>query len=622
MTPAFRVTLIWIVGSMLAFVVAMNYLPASLVDGHYIPVSNDSFYHARRILDIAAHPGELYQFDSHINFPTGSWIVWPWGYDYLMAQIVRVSVWMSGSTEPMKVLAYIPVFALGITIALVLAVASLLRLSMGMRALVVLCFGVTPLTQGLHGVGAVDHHFAEHMFIVASLAAGLAWLRRPQSLARAVLLALVLATSVGIHNGLFVLQFPLMLAIGITWLRGDSPDRRAALAFGATLFVVTLLVALPSHATRIGGFEFYLLSWFHVYVAGCSALVTILMSRLPHGGRRNLGIVAALCAALMIPIALQAILGGGFITGQLDVLQGIDEIQSPVKLAFSAAGAKRISQLYGYFVWLTPLLFVACVFYLFRERRPEYLLFWVFSTFTLFLLSMQLRFYYYGSVALYVIPFLLMDNLRTQWPGHRHWVLAGSSALGLGALVPSMLMHLNSRAAPGLDPIYAQMRYIYPVLAEACRKRPGVVLANPDQGHYIRYHTDCSVISNNFRLTQQHADSIAWEAHLETVTPEKLMEEAPGVTYVLALILGPFTTIENGDLKPTDPALLRQLNGTLAQALLLGDPSRLPARFRSVAEIRFSSTLPEVPYPMVRLYEILPEASAAIAPESPAPISK
>lgn len=613
MTPAFRVTLIWIVGSMLAFVVALNYLPASLVDGHYIPVGNDSFYHARRILDIASHPGELYQFDSHINYPQGSWIVWPWGYDYLMAQIVRVSVWMFGITEPMKVLAYIPVFALGITIALVLAVASMLRLSMGMRTLIVLCFGVSPLTQGLHGVGAVDHHFAEHIFIVASLVAGLAWLRKPQSLRLAATLGLVLGLSVGIHNGLFILQFPLMLAVGITWLRGESPDRRATVAFAVTLFVVTLLIAAPSHETRIGGFEFYLLSWFHVYVAACSGLVAYLMSRFSYN-RRNLGIVGGVCAALMIPIAMQAILGGGFITGQLDVLKGVDEIQNPIKLAFSAAGADRISQLYGLFVWLTPLLFAVSIFYSFRERRPEFLFFWVFAIFTLFLLSMQLRFYYYGSVALYLIPFLLVDMLRTRWPGHRVWVLAGSSVLAAGALVPSMLMHLYNRAAPGLDPIYATMRHIYPVLADECRKRPGVVLANPDQGHYVRYHTDCSVISNNFRLTQQHADSIAWEAHLETLTPEKLVEEAPGVTYVLAIILGPFTALENGDIKATDTAVLRQINGVLARALLLDDPAALPARFRSVAEIGFSKSLPAVPYPMARLYEILPESPDAHAP--------
>src|SRR5689334_22609564 len=100
-TPAFQLTLIWIVGCMLAFVAAMNFLPASLVDGHYIPVSNDSFYHARRILDTVAQPDKFYEFDSHITYPYGEWITWPWGYDYGMAQIVRAVLWVMGPRDPM-----------------------------------------------------------------------------------------------------------------------------------------------------------------------------------------------------------------------------------------------------------------------------------------------------------------------------------------------------------------------------------------------------------------------------------------------------------------------------------------------------------------------------------------
>ena len=40
----------------------------AVIDGRYIPVGNDSFYHARRILDMLADPTNLYQFDSLIHF--------------------------------------------------------------------------------------------------------------------------------------------------------------------------------------------------------------------------------------------------------------------------------------------------------------------------------------------------------------------------------------------------------------------------------------------------------------------------------------------------------------------------------------------------------------------------
>ena len=42
---------IWLIGTLIAVLMAFNMLTAAYVDGIYIPVGNDSFYHARRILD-------------------------------------------------------------------------------------------------------------------------------------------------------------------------------------------------------------------------------------------------------------------------------------------------------------------------------------------------------------------------------------------------------------------------------------------------------------------------------------------------------------------------------------------------------------------------------------------
>ena len=59
------------------------------LEAEYLPVSIDSFYHARRILDTAADPASFYQFDAKIHAPEGSLLPWPWGYDYAMGWIVR-----------------------------------------------------------------------------------------------------------------------------------------------------------------------------------------------------------------------------------------------------------------------------------------------------------------------------------------------------------------------------------------------------------------------------------------------------------------------------------------------------------------------------------------------------
>ena len=44
------------------------------VDDVYLPVSHESFYHARRILDAVADPSAYYQLDASIHVPEGSWL--------------------------------------------------------------------------------------------------------------------------------------------------------------------------------------------------------------------------------------------------------------------------------------------------------------------------------------------------------------------------------------------------------------------------------------------------------------------------------------------------------------------------------------------------------------------
>ncbi len=116
----FLLIILWLMASLIGSLMAMNYLSASLVDGQYIPVGNDSFYHARRILDAAISARGFYQFDNMIHVPEGSWLTWPWAYDYLMALALRVALWLDPQIEAMKFLAYIPVVWLPVNLGLFL----------------------------------------------------------------------------------------------------------------------------------------------------------------------------------------------------------------------------------------------------------------------------------------------------------------------------------------------------------------------------------------------------------------------------------------------------------------------------------------------------------------------
>ena len=75
---------IWLLTGTAAVAISLNWMPAAAVDGSFVPVSPDSSYHARRILDAAIGDIGFYQFDHRIHVPEGSMLTWPWAYDGLI----------------------------------------------------------------------------------------------------------------------------------------------------------------------------------------------------------------------------------------------------------------------------------------------------------------------------------------------------------------------------------------------------------------------------------------------------------------------------------------------------------------------------------------------------------
>jgi len=113
-----RLLLLWLLIGALGVWVCSFGLSAAHLGSEYVPVGNDSFYHARRILDTARDPSSFYQFDPRIHAPDGSLILWPWGYDYLLGWIVRLGVMSGVSAQPMAILAWIPPVAVMVSVAM------------------------------------------------------------------------------------------------------------------------------------------------------------------------------------------------------------------------------------------------------------------------------------------------------------------------------------------------------------------------------------------------------------------------------------------------------------------------------------------------------------------------
>ncbi len=219
----------WLLVALIAAGVCGLKWPAAHFSDEYLPFGNDAFYHARRILDTVADPAAFYEFDPKIHAPEGSLLTWPWGYDYAMARLVKAGELLGIPSPPIAILIWLPVLAVLLPVGLIMLIARRLGLRRPLVIIAGLATALSPLTQFLHGVGQIDHHFAEYIFVLATIASGCRWFSRPRGRAAAIMLGIVLGAATAIHNGLFILQVPVLVAL----LRAVAPGHAHADAHDA-----------------------------------------------------------------------------------------------------------------------------------------------------------------------------------------------------------------------------------------------------------------------------------------------------------------------------------------------------------------------------------------------------
>jgi hypothetical protein len=525
---------LWLSAGSLAFLFCLYHFSATLVDGVFLPGDHDSFYHARRIIDSLGDPLGMVQFDSHIHAPEGSWITWPWAYDMLRAFAAWGLMALTGASDPMTVLAFVAPAWVFVNAALFLGVASRLRLSLPMRALAMLFFTVVPLTQVLHRVGMLDHHYMEHSFVLASLYLGLGWFEDLANRRRAVALAVLLGAAPAFHNGLFILQFPLLLSFACLWVIGRPIERRAALAFALVLVATTAAFLVPSQPFRLGDFSYYLHSSFHLYAASCTALLCALASvvRFTPKAAGGLGV---LLVAMAVPVLPQLVHGRDFLFAELPYLDRIQELGSiPRELARGNWWPATLT--YSPVLWLLPLGLGGLLWRLRRDSSNASLYFLVQALVGSFLLLQTFRLHYFGEFALILPLCRLIDDARALRPA---FFASRPRRLALGALVtaPLLVCLLGLKYVYGLggdiSGVYQLTRPAFAALGAACRKAPGIVLAERDDGHLIRYHSDCAVIANNFLTTPQHVEKAALSDALFEGSAAGVLRDAPYVRYIL-----------------------------------------------------------------------------------------
>lgn len=545
-----------------------------------------AFYHARRILDAVREGAPVRQFDDHIHAPEGSLLVWPWGYDSLMTALVRAGLWVGLSSDPMTILTWIPVAAAAVSIGLLVTVARQLQLSPWPAAIAAACMALAPTTQLLHGPGQVDHHFAELICVLAALAAGLRWLQTPASSRAAAQLGGVLGIAPAIHNALFILQLPILIVLCAWWLQGLRVDRKAARAFAVTLVLVTLAVLLPSLPFRLGHFEFYTLSWFHLYVGASSAIMMILLSHV-SATRKSLLVLALVAAALSIPLFGQLHVAGTFMGGLNRHLGSINEMQSPLR-AVLRQGYMPMARIYSFLLLLAPLAFIVCLLQCWRERTSFRSLFWITSVLGLALLSLQQRLHYFGGFALYLPWLVLAADIVRARPALQRRIFLGATVTAVVMYSPVLRYQLLEPMPPANDPYFAGVRPLYEILGQECAREPGIVLADSNAGHPIRFYTDCRVIANNFLLTPQHFAKLDQADHLFSLSAAELSRQQPQIRYLLIRALA-MRELADGSVQYQ---LFFSRTARLANELLFSDPSSVPPGYTLLKEVSFGGRAP------------------------------
>jgi len=572
---------IWLIAGAIAAMMALQLDTAAFVDGQYIPVGNDSFYHARRILDAAIGERGFYQFDNMIHVPEGSWINWPWGYDYLMSRALVLAMWINPAMEPMAFLAHVPVAWTFVNAGLLTMIARQIRLSAALTGIGLLGFALLPLTQTLHGLGVIDHHYIELTFVLASILAGLRFFSEAYRINDAITFGIVLGIAPAFHNGLFVLQIPLLACMFILWIRRITPQPRALYWLACSLVATTLIFSLPSDPFRSFQFEFWTLSWFHLYVATGSAMSLIFLGMRPFS-KTNISAFFLLAILLVAPIFSKLITGTAFLSGDLILLGDILEVQSPMMRLSEPEGVARVTTYNSWLIFLAPLLVVLFAIKTSQSSDPSKIYFSVFAIFGILLMLTQSRLHPFGSWALLLGSLSLFDEWRDRRGISMLAAAAGSLLVLAIAFQPPLKNRLFKTYPPGLSKHYAAARTLFPSLARSCAEKRGSVLSHNDDGHYIRYHTDCSVLTNNFLLTPLHEEKILDAAKLLNMTPTQLILAAPHVDYIFVRMYEIFEAGPNG-MQPTPISWVMSRNSPLFVALTFSED--IPDNFRLIDEV-------------------------------------
>ena len=479
--------LLGVIAVLLTLWFALGYLPAAIVDGAFIPLGYDSFYHAVRIRSVVEAPHTLIQFDPAMMFPEGFALAWPAAYDGMIGLAVRAAAAVFQPANWEHLLGWVGPF-FGLVNAL-LATLILRQLGLqGWRALTLLIGVVTVgWWSNYHAFGNLDHHAAQLSFGLAALLGQLHWQATPERRVPALGVGAALGFALGVHHELVLLALPVAAWLGLRWWTHTLPKANTVLCFAASLLVSALLVSLPNTAFWALDGRYDQPGWLAPYLLAITAAFSVLLA---YGPPRRAATVASWIALSLLALApvLGQILGAlRFMQGDYPLLSDVMEARSGLhEYIRSPLSSFRNHGLWPLLGLILPLAMLHASMREFLKPNATIALLWL--AFGWLMFAGQQRFYYE------LLPgALLACALLLQTPSiASRWVFALAAVGSVGQLG----LAVSARQAPllpGTDFLYANVRGLLNVMAQSCDREPGSVLAPPDLGHFLRWHTRCEV---------------------------------------------------------------------------------------------------------------------------------
>jgi len=518
----------------IALALRLRNLKQVLVGDRVLFGLDDSYYHLRRVFLTLEHFPRVPAFDFYANFPEGARILWPPGFDLLVAAIS----WISGLGHPsphrVEATAAVLIPFLGAVTAVVVLLLSEEILGRGRWEAFgsALLFAFLPAQQAISTVGRLDHHVVEMIAFGTVVLFFLRALRDDPgsrySFWGGVALALGVFCWTGaiLYAGFVAIFAVLQVLLDRIYGRPEPSTGWAALRviFWGALLMVPLVLTAPGEG--IASFSYLFLSWYQVAILGVAALLIPSVSEVIFAPASRRGLVRASGGAL-VSIALAAV--GGWIlargSGGFEFILRRDPI---ISLLVESTPAWNLppGQLVAYFsnlLYLAPLAFFVLARVVVKDRFGDVRLACLLAlfVFTAILGAFQARFLNYFAVPFCIVMLWALraglDALRRRFPSrHARWsAAAAGAALILLPMAPVLRDSIHS--LPGNVSMTPGLPYLYPSLEwmrdhtprtthymEPEKKPEYGVLADFSFGHWITAIGERPNFANPFSLAPWH----------------------------------------------------------------------------------------------------------------------